>query len=62
MAELINLRIARKRAKRVRADSRAEASRLAHAQPKRLRKLNAARAAKAERALDQHRIETGDGR
>jgi Domain of unknown function (DUF4169) len=62
MAELINLRIARKRGKRREDNSRAEASRLAHGRPKRLRKLNSAREAKAERALDQHRIETGDGR
>ena len=62
MAELINLRMARKRAKRRQNDSRAVANRTAQAQPKRLRKLEAARQAKAERELDQHRIETGDGR
>jgi Domain of unknown function (DUF4169) len=62
MAELINLRIARKRAKRQQDNSQAKASRIVHGQPKRLRKLNAAQEAKAERALDQHRIETGDGR
>ena len=62
MAEPINLRIVRKRAKRQQDASRADAHRLVHGQPKRLRKLNAAQKAKAGRALDQHRIETGDGR
>ena len=41
---------------------RADANRLAHGQPKHRRKLEAARQAKASRDLDQHRIETGDGR
>ena len=62
MAELVNLRIARKRNQRRLEDSRAEINRLAHAQPKRLRKLAAARRAKAGRDLDRHRIEPGDGR
>ena len=62
MAELINLRIVRKRTKRQQDASRADAHRLARGQPKRLRKLSAAQEAKAERDLDQHRIETGDGR
>lgn len=62
MIDPINLRIVRKRTKRQQDDSRAAANRLAHAQPKRLRKLNAAQQAKAEREFDQHRIETGDRR
>lgn len=62
MAALINLRAARKRAKRQQDDQRAEAKRLAHGQPKPLRKLEAARRAKAVRDLDRHRIEEGDGR
>ena len=62
MAELINLRIARKRAKRRQDASRAGAQRLGHGQPKHLRKLGAAQDAKAERELDQHRIDTGDDR
>lgn len=62
MAELINLRAARTRAKREQDDERAEANRLAHGQPKRLRKLEAARQTKAVRDLDRHRIEEGDGR
>jgi hypothetical protein len=62
MADLINLRTARKRAKQRQDDQRADANRLAHGQPKRLRKLEAARRTKAVRDLDRHRIEEGDGR
>jgi len=62
MAELVNLRITRKRAKRHEESSRAAANRLAHTQPNRLRKLAVARQAKAGRDLDRHRIEPGDGR
>jgi hypothetical protein len=63
MTELINLRAARKRAKRQQDETRAEANRLAHGQPKHLRKRDAAERAKADRDLDQHLIEiikTGD--
>ena len=62
MAEVVNLRAARKRAKRQQDDQRANAHRLAHGQPKRLRKLETAQQVKASRDLDQHRIEKGDGR
>jgi len=62
MPELINLRTARKRAKRKQDDERANANRLAHGQPKQMRKLEAAQQAKADRDLDRHRIEPGDGR
>ena len=62
MAELVNLRTARKRAKREQDDRRANAQRLAHGQPKHRRKLEAAQKAKASRDLDRHRIETGGGR
>jgi hypothetical protein len=62
MAELINLRIARKQAKRRQDDQRAHAHRIAHGQPKHLRKLEAAKREKASCDLDQHRIEPGDGR
>ena len=57
MAELVNLRLARKRAKQRREDERASANRMAHGQPKRGRQLEAAQQAKASRDLDQHRIE-----
>jgi len=62
MAELINLRSARKRGRRQQDERAAEANRLAHGQPKHLRKLEAARRAKAADDLDRHRIEQGDGR
>ena len=61
MADLINLRIARTRAKQRQDDLRADASRLAHGQPKHRRKLEAARQSKTNRDLDQHRIDKGDG-
>jgi len=62
MAELVNLRTARKRAKRQHDDQRANAHRLAHGQPKHLRKFEAAQQAKVSHDLDRHRIEPGDGR
>lgn len=61
MAELVNLRIARKRAKKRQDDLQADANRLAHGQPKQQRKLAAAQQVKASRDLDRHRIEKGDG-
>lgn len=42
MAELVNLRTARKRATRRKDEQDANASRLAHGQPKHIRKLQAA--------------------
>ena len=62
MAELVNLRNARKRAKRRQDDQRADTNRLAHGQPKHRRKLDAAQQAKASRDIDLHRINKGDGR
>ncbi len=62
MAELVNLRTARKQARRRQDDERANAQRLAHGQPKSMRKLEAAQQEKANRDLDGHRIEPGDGR
>ncbi|HZL41594.1 MAG TPA: DUF4169 family protein [Pseudolabrys sp.] len=62
MAELINLRTARKRAKQRQDAARADANRLAHGQPKHVRKLEDAQQAKAGRDLDRHRIDKGDGR
>jgi hypothetical protein len=61
MAELVNLRTARKQAKRRQSEKRADANRLGHGQPKHLRKLKDAQQAKADRELDRHRIETEDG-
>jgi hypothetical protein len=62
MAELVNLRTARKHAKRRRDDERAKAARLSHGETKQERKLVSARQEKADRVLDLHRIEPGDGR
>jgi len=56
MAELINLRTARKRAKRRDESIRAAGNRLAHGQPKSQRNRDAAQREKATRDLDQHRI------
>ncbi|HEY5166808.1 MAG TPA: DUF4169 family protein [Pseudolabrys sp.] len=52
MAELVNLRAARKRAKRQLAVHHAHANRLAHSQPKHQRTLEGARQVKASRDLD----------
>lgn len=60
MAEVVNLRTARKRAKRQDNEQQAQRNRLAHGQPKYLRKLDDAKQDKAGRDLDRHRIETGD--
>jgi hypothetical protein len=62
MAEIVNLRTARKRAKRSQQDVTAAANRLAGGLPANERKRDAARRDKARRNLDQHRIETGDER
>ena len=59
MAELINLRTARKRAKRREDESRAAGNRLAHGQAKSQRQTAAARREKAGRILDGHRIDRG---
>ena len=61
MADLVNLRTARKQANRRQEDERAAASRLAHGRPAHLRKLEAAQQKQAGRVLDQHRIDSGDG-
>jgi Domain of unknown function (DUF4169) len=62
MAEVVNLRNARKRAKRQQDEARASANRLAHGQPKSVRQSADAQRAKADSSLDGHRIERGDGR
>ncbi len=61
MSDVVNLRAARKRAKRRQEDARADANRIVHGQPKRSRKLEVARREKAVRDLDRHRLGTGDG-
>ena len=62
MAELINLRTARKRAKRQQDEAHADANRLAHGQPNHQRAFTAAQAERANRNLDAHRIDKGDHR
>jgi DNA-binding helix-hairpin-helix protein with protein kinase domain len=62
MAEIVNLRIARKRAARSKAESSAAERRLAHGVSKSERDHVAADRDKARQTLDQHRIETGDRR
>ena len=60
MAEIVNLRIARKRANRQRAEKRAAEARLSHGMSKADRALAASNKAKLRRELDEHRIETGE--
>jgi Domain of unknown function (DUF4169) len=62
MAELVNLRTARKRAKRRADDQRADTNRLAHGRPTHQRKLEDAQQSKVSRDLEGHRIDRGDGR
>ena len=62
MAEVINLRTVRRRENRQRHNQSAHANRLAFGQPKQVRKIEAARQAKAGRDLDRHRVEIGDQR
>jgi hypothetical protein len=62
MAEMFNLRGARKRKKRQKDAVLADANRIAHGRPKSAQALEDARQAKADRDLEQHRMERGDGR
>jgi hypothetical protein len=62
MAEVINLRTARKQQKRRQEKATAAANRLSFGRTKAERTAERARAHKAERTLDQHRIESGADR
>ena len=62
MAEIVNLRTARKRAARNKAEDHAAQQRLAHGASQSERDQAAADRDKARQTLDQHRIETGDRR
>jgi hypothetical protein len=62
MGDLVNLRTARKRALRQQDEARAASNRLAHGLSKQAHTLEKAENAQAERHLDQHRIEPGEGR
>jgi hypothetical protein len=59
MADLINLRRARKARAKAENDKRAEANRVLHGTPKAARKLAEARGEKADRALSGHKLEPG---
>lgn len=59
MAEVINLRNARKRARRLEEERRADANRVAHGVSKRTRALEAGKQAKASHDLDGLRIDRG---
>ena len=60
MGDVIKLREARRKAKRLRDDKDAAANRLLHGRSKAERKLDDARDAKARRDFEQHRVDTGD--
>lgn len=60
MAEVINLRIARKQAKRTQQAQLAERNRAHFGRSKQERELARASAAKMQRQLDAHRIEPED--
>ena len=62
MAEIVNLRNARKRAMRRQREDSAASNRLAHGVSQAERSLAEAQVEKARRSLDSHRIETGDDR
>jgi hypothetical protein len=62
MVEIVNLRMARKRALRDKAERRAAEQRVAHGVPKSEREHAAADRDQARQTLDQHRIEPGDRR
>ena len=60
MADVVNLRAARKRSQKKQAEKNAAQNRLAHGRPKSERKVTLLRGAKASRDLDLHRIEMGE--
>ena len=60
MADLVNLRIARKQAKRRQAEQEAAQRRLAHGRGKAEKALRRSQTEKAERDLDRHRVESRD--
>jgi hypothetical protein len=62
MTEIVNLRMARKRAAREKAARSAAENRLAHGASKLDRKRTTADRDSNRRILDQHRIESGDRR
>ena len=61
MGQVVNLRVVRKRGKRQLAVKRAAEARFVHELPKVKRALSTAKREKADRDLDQHQIEEGEG-
>jgi hypothetical protein len=61
MGDVVNLRAARKRAKRLDAEQKAASNRLAHGRSKSARALEQSLRDQARKTIDQHRIETEDG-
>jgi hypothetical protein len=61
MGHLVNLRTARKQAKRRQAEQQAARNRSAHGRPKSDRMCQRSENDKAHKDLEQHRIERGDG-
>ena len=60
MGDIVNLRTARKQAKRRQAEQTAAAQRLVHGHSKAERTLERSRSDKARKDLDRHRIERGE--
>jgi len=60
MAEIFNLRRARKAKQRAEKEKTAQANRVLHGTPKRLRKLSEAEKSKAERQLSGQRLEKNE--
>ena len=60
MAEIVNLRLVRKRATRSKAEANAAQARLTHGVSKSERNHATADQEKARHTLDRHRIEPGD--
>ena len=60
MADVVNLRLARKQAKRRQAEQEAAQRRLAHGRSKGEKALQRAQSDKVERELDRHRLHSGD--
>lgn len=61
MAEIVNLRRARKRKSRDQAAGHADAQRTRHGRPKAERKLESARRGQADARLEGHRLDQPDG-
>ena len=60
MAEIINLRRARKTKEKAEKEQAAEANRILHGTPKQLRNLAEARKEKADQGLSGHKLEKDD--